>query len=441
MRQDVFLKSFITKSETAYLCIPFLWYALASTRAIGRWVPGYMADSQISFTEGSPIDRVVYAILILFGIIVLLNRRFNWKEAVRSNKWVFALIFYALLSISWSNFPEVAIKRWIKLFGSAVMVFIILSGPTPVISISSLLRMCFLIHIPLDVVFVKYIRALGVGWDGQGLEMWTGLTTHKNVLGQVCMTAGLYFVWDIFKKPSKGRMALNIVYLFMLVYLMNGPGYSRSATAMFCLFVGIIVFLWIQYAPRDPELLNRYFIKFACSVFFLIAFSQLGIFFFTENRSIGEVTIEMSGRDSTLTGRTDLWEDILKYASINPFTGVGYGSFWIGNLSHNLWDKHFWHPEQGHNGYIDVYVELGMIGLFLFGGLLISAFRKIKSNIVANFEYGCFQISMFIMIIIHNLAETSFLRGDVDLWFMFLLVSLNIQHPDLESPPADWYSA
>jgi O-antigen ligase len=224
----------------------------------------------------------------------------------------------------------------------------------------------------------------------------------------------------------------------MLVYLMNGTGYSRSATSMFSLFVGIIVFIWLQYAPRDPELLTRYFIKGICAVFFVLVVSQLGIWFFTENRSIGEVTIEMSGRDSTLTGRSDLWEDILQYASKNPFTGVGYGSFWIGNLSHNLWDKHFWQPTQGHNGYIDIYVELGMIGLFLLGSLLLSAFGKIKNNIVANFEYGCFQIAMFIMIIIHNFAETSFLRGEVDLWFMFLLVTLNIQHPGLESPPAHW---
>jgi len=320
------------------------------------------------------------------------------------------------------------------------MAFIILSGPTPVMAISSLLRMCFLIHIPLDFVFIKYIREFGVGWDDQGVEMWTGLTTHKNVLGQVCMTAGLYFLWDIFKKPPKGRMAINIIYLFMLVFLMNGPGYSRSATAMSCLFFGIIVFIWLQYAPRDPELLTKYFIKGACAVFFVIVFSKLGILLFTENRSIGEVTFEMSGRDSTLTGRTDLWEDILKYASKNPLTGVGYGSFWIGNLSHNLWEKHFWNPRQGHNGYIDVYVELGMIGLFLFAGLLFSAFRKIKNNIVANFEYGCFQITIFIMIIIHNLSETSFLRGEVDLWFMFLLVTINIHTSSLESPPADWYS-
>ena len=110
---------------------------------------------------------------------------------------------YTLTSILWSNFPEVLFKRWIKLFGSVVMSLIVLTEPAPVEAISTLLRRCFLVHIPIDIVLVKYFRNIGVGWDDLGMEMWTGLTTHKNVLGEVCMVAGLYFIWDSFKKLGK----------------------------------------------------------------------------------------------------------------------------------------------------------------------------------------------------------------------------------------------
>jgi len=422
---------------SVYLWIPFIWYAIAATRSITFWVPGSgnRTGIDLSYTEGSSVDRAIYSVLIAAGIWVLIRKRIPWSHIARCNMWVIAILVYSLISMLWSDFPEVLFKRWVKLFGSIVMSLIVLTEPAPVEAISTLLRRCLLIHIPLDIVLVKYFRNIGVGWDDMGIEMWTGLTKHKNVLGQVCMVGGLYFIWDSVKKLGKRRCLVNIFYLAMIGYLMNGPGGSRSITAILVLFIGLLIFFGLRFAPRDKDLLNRFLIKGAIALIFVMASIQFGFSAFTGDRSLVDVTLKASGKDTTLTGRTELWEDILVYASRNPVQGVGYGSFWIGDQANNLWERHYWKPKQGHNGYIDVYVELGMIGLVLMGGLLVSVFVNVRDAITRDFEFGRFQMALFVMVVIHNFAESSFLRGDNDVWFIFLLVAMNMGFPASEGVP------
>lgn len=424
-----------SKPVSVYLWIPFLWYAIAATRSVTFWLRGSPAGMDLSYTEGSPVDRAVYSVLIAAGIWILTRRRIQWSHAAGCNKWVLAIMVYTLTSVLWSDFPEVMFKRWIKLFGSVVMALVVLTEPAPVEAIFTMLRRCFLVHFPLDIVLVKYFRNIGVGWDDLGFEMWTGLTTHKNVLGEVCMVGGMYFIWDTMKNLGKRRCLVNIFYLAMIAYLMNGPGSSRSTTSILAMSIGLFLFFGLQFAPRDKESLNRFLVKRAIALVFATVTIQLGISAITRDRTLMTVTLEALGRDSTLTGRTELWEDILVYASRNPFQGVGYGSFWIGDKANNLWEKHYWKPQQGHNGYIDVYVELGLIGLFLMGGLLVSTFVNIRESIIKDFEFGRFQMALFVMVAIHNLAESSFLRGDNDIWFIFLLVALTMGFPVAESVP------
>ena len=112
-------------------------------------------------------------------------------------------------------------------------------------------------------------------------------------------------------------------------------------------------------------------------------------------------------------------------AADSPILGVGYGSFWIGN-THNLWDGHFWKPAQGHNGYIDVYLELGIVGLFLLGGVLVSSYKRIMRLFIDHFEMAVLRFVWLLVILIHNFTESTFLRGTVDMWFIFLLAVINI---------------
>jgi O-antigen ligase len=73
-----------------------------------------------------------------------------------------------------------------------------------------------------------------------------------------------------------------------------------------------------------------------------------------------------------------------------------------------------------------VYLELGIMGLFLLGGVVASSYKRIMKLFIDNFEMAAIRFVWLIVILIHNFTESSFLRGTVDMWFIFLLAVINI---------------
>ena len=408
------------------LWVPVIWYALEASRSVSRWLSllGYSIAGPDDL-EGSPVDRAVYSALMGLGLAILYSRKVNWKILRRNNAWLFALFLYMLISVVWSDYPGVSFKRWTRSFADVVMALIVLTECDSFEGLYTVLRRVLCIAMPLSIILIKYYRDIGTAWDYLGNEMWVGVTTHKNVLGQVAMIAGLYFLTEIMRKwRSKSWRSMSVwiylLFLFMTLWVLRGSPSSRSTTSAALFLIGALLLTAFNYLRSKAAYIRRYLVLgvFLVSVLFL-ALTALS------DQSLIDTALGASGRDSSLTGRTDLWTDLLRIASDNPILGVGYGSFWIGN-THGLWDIHIWGPTQGHNGYLDVYVELGIIGLLILGGLIVSAYRSILSEFTRNYDIAALRLTILTLIICHNFTESSFLRGTVDLWFIFLVVVIDI---------------
>jgi O-antigen ligase len=134
----------------------------------------------------------------------------------------------------------------------------------------------------------------------------------------------------------------------------------------------------------------------------------------------------------TLSDRTYLWQDLLDNAAKTPMLGVGFGAFWVGPLGYELypfpnWAKvtRTWRPREGHNGYIDVYVDLGVVGLVLVLLVILFAVLGSLDDLQDRFELGRLRVILLLSVLINNFAESSFLNGTHALWFMFLLAGVN----------------
>ena len=101
------------------------------------------------------------------------------------------------------------------------------------------------------------------------------------------------------------------------------------------------------------------------------------------------------GRDSTLTGRTDIWRQVLDLHT-NPLVGVGFESFWLGERLRKIGELYWWQANEAHNGYLETYLNLGLIGLFILVGWIVAAFRKSRLEFLGNFEFGRFRSSYFV---------------------------------------------
>lgn len=404
------------------MIIPLLWFMRASSKSLAVWLnidlPG---DENI---EGSVVDRTFYVVLMLSGTLILLIRRIEWYRLIKSNSVIFLLFTYMGISILWSGYPAISFRRWMHTAGDLVMILVIITEYNPDDSLAKMSRILSLLLLFISILLIKYVRYLGVQWDYSGqVEMWTGVATHKNTLGQLSLFAGLYCVWDFLRKKSGLFHKVIIAFIFsMVVYTLHGSNDSLSATSLVVYIVGSLILLLLFSF--------RFYSRKMITPIMVLLFLTGGFSFYSQisEQSGGLFTLVAGsvGRDQNLTGRTDLWNELIRIGSENQPAGVGYGSFWIGDISNNLWQKFTWRPEQGHNGYIDIYVELGVLGLALLLVLIFKAVKDIRNMLKYDFSYGVLRFTLLVVCLMHNLTESSFGRPSHLMWLLFLLSVSNI---------------
>ena len=203
--------------------------------------------------------------------------------------------------------------------------------------------------------------------------------------------------------------ALTLLLLWMTWWLLEA---ANSATSMIGLTGGTVVMLFIGLPFVSRRLVGTYLIVGVL----VVAGLQIAFDLYTE-------LLELVGRDATLTDRTELWSDALALQP-NAWLGAGFESFWLGPRLDHLWERWWWHPNQAHNGYIETYLNQGVLGSFLLLGALVSAFRTISASLRADFDFAQFRLAMLLAILAFNFTEASF-KAVHFIWTMFYVVAID----------------
>jgi exopolysaccharide production protein ExoQ len=389
-------------AASAGLWIPTLWMLIAGSRSVGRWM-GTDEAGGVDYEAGSLPDRLVLAGLTALAIAILLRRKVDWPRLLKDNVWLLVLFLYMGLSILWMDSPFVSLKRWIRSTGPVVMAFVIASELKPQAALESVLRRCAYVLVPLSFVLIKYYPALGRAygrWDG--VEMWTGTTTHKNSLGQLCAVSAFLLIWSLLRtERSRDRpvtwveTAADLSILLLTAYLLRGPG-TYSATSISITVIGLAVF----FVLRRRRAIGWVVVRNLKVLMVLVAV----LYWFVAEPATDAVT-SLLGRSRNLTGRaTDIWPVVLELASRHPIFGLGYGGAWGlgGSLSATVG------VEQAHNGYLDVYLQLGSVGIILLAAFLLSFCTAIRRVFNVEYDWSTFGAAFLLMVLLYNLSETAF---------------------------------
>jgi O-antigen ligase len=134
------------------------------------------------------------------------------------------------------------------------------------------------------------------------------------------------------------------------------------------------------------------------------------------------------GKDTTLTGRTDLWTVALVMIHRHPWLGYGFGGFWRGVVgdSGEFWTAVGWPAPHSHNGFIDLTLDLGLVGLAIFiAGLvtaLVAAVARLRSGRTTGGVAPFVLLSFFTL---YNLTESSVLRHNT-LYLVLYVVATSV---------------
>jgi hypothetical protein len=322
--------------------------------------------------------------------------------------------------VVWSYHPDVSLKRWIKALNDLVMGMIIVTDRQPIVAFKRLVSRVGFILLPASVLLIKYTN-LGRGFTPDGAPSNTGVTTNKNTLGVVLLVIGLGTLWHIVTLVrAKGRairrrhlIAQGVLFVFGIVLLKMAN--SATSTACFTLGGGLILATnhrAIRGRPARVQVLCLGLVLVGALTFLLAGHTDVA---------------SALGRSSTLSGRTEIWAALIPSAS-NPILGAGFEGFWISPDAQRFWStlSHlgWWHPEilvpEAHNGYIEIFLNLGWVGLGLLSIVLISGYRRAVAAFRINPSVGSLTLAYIIASAVYSITEAGFRSLD-PVWAFLLL--------------------
>jgi O-antigen ligase len=404
--------------------IPVIWVSIALSRMVSQWLQSgaYIQGSADSYLDGSPLDRNILMGFVILAFIVLFQRG-RRVAAILQGNWAIVLFFaYGAVSTIWSDYPDVSIKRWIKASGDVAMVLIVLTDENPLAALKKFLARIGFILVPVSVLLIKYYPDLGRGyaafWPWEPVSR--GVATGKNELGMLCLLMGLGSVWRVCRlwrsedKSARRPLMAHGVMVLMVLWLL---GIANSMTSLSCFAMGtiIIIFTSTPSLARKTKILHFLAVAMPC-----VAASALFL-------DVGSGMVQSLGRDPSLTGRTGVWELVLSLQP-NSLVGAGFESFWLGPRLEKIWNVYWWHPNEAHNGYLEVYLNLGAVGVALLMGLLLTGYRKTFKALRHDAEAGGIRLAYFIVAVAYNFTESA-VRMMHPVWIFFILATLAVPAP------------
>jgi O-antigen ligase len=304
------------------------------------------------------------------------------------------------------------------------MVIVIVTDAHPVVALRRLISRIGILLFPTSVLFIKYYGDLGRGYTSDGLPMNTGVTTNKNSLGLIVLVISLVVLWSVrsllIHKDAldrKRRLAAQGILLAFGVALlvMAQSSTCKACFALGSLFIVGLNFRWIRRRPTRVHVITVGMVLIAAIGFLLGGQAEVA----------GAL-----GRDSNLSGRTEIWEAVIP-AVPNVMIGAGFESFWVSPsiqiFQKTLLDLHWYPPlvavlNEAHNGYIEVYLNLGWIGVILISLILVSGYLRAYKAFQLDHELGSLFLAYVAVGAVYSITEAGF--RFMCLSWIFLLLAI-----------------
>jgi O-antigen ligase len=382
------------------------------------WVGGPFTEkiSDVNdITTSNMVNQIVIVTLFLAACISLIPIRCELVTLLKKEKFLLIFLLWCLLSIIWSDFKLVSIKRYFQVLTSVTICCAFLLHTISDKDILKYFKPLLFVYISLTVLAIIFMPSA----IDPNFNSWRGLTSHKNQLGQASLVSVLIWFYAFRHEMGKDKIVALVMSFSSFILLLG----SRSTTPIVTL--GILALLGIILAidARTKTLgVGRFF-----SVLTLLTIIGISILIIKTDPALITSLPALVGKNSTFSGRADIWSYIYDEAKRHFFFGCGYGSFWaVGNSEVlTLYNSLHIIIFQAHMGYLDLLNEVGIIGLFLFFLMVVSYF--IKSTNTQGNQLGLWFI---VVVLIINLQETTLFRPNSLTGLMFILFYLA---PQVES--------
>ncbi|MFQ6547500.1 O-antigen ligase family protein [Aestuariibius sp. 2305UL40-4] len=257
-----------------------------------------------------------------------------------------------------------------------------------------------------------------------GTYAFNGAFSSKNQMGYYASLAILFsssLFWAFRSPPRLLPLALATLVLGLVLLVM-----SDSATSLLSGFAAISAVLAMRLVlGLAPGL------RFAAVLFIVSAAMVAGLAAWWGGAF--DALFAAFGSDSTLTGRTYLWNRALEFGRESPLLGTGYNAFWVRGRpeAEALWETFYITARTGfhfHNLLIEAYVALGALGLVVTGALCLLLFTLPLVVALGPGNGGTLLVftALCMMFLTRSVAEVDFITPHTAGTFLVAFVLLSL---------------
>jgi exopolysaccharide production protein ExoQ len=374
------------------------------------------------------IDTPVrYGIWALASLLLCLRWRTALVYACR-DPFLWMLVTMLLLSSAWSENPEVTqlYEREIWQMTAFGLYFATRFEPKEQVK---LLAFTLGISALLSALVAIGLPSAGVHrLDHPGA--WKGIYDYKNTLGSMMIMGSLLFFLLPVEQPRDRLYKWGGFALAMLVMLA-----STSKTSLVLAFVLIILVTFY----RNFRWKGKITVIFVDMLVLVTACGAFGVF------SNWVVLVSGLGKDPSISGRTYIWNGALSWLMERPWLGFGRGAFWAPGSKYAVYVGEVvainFVPPHGHNGFLDVALDVGFVGLGLFVlTFLWTCWRALRYSYASNRSYDYWSIAFLAFLAMNNMTESYLLRLANVYWTLYVAVSLSLpvySKPQIEAEQLD----
>ena len=368
----------------------------------------------IDIVAGDITTQITKSAIYLIAFCILILR---WKHAVRlgaKNILIWVTIFWVFASSIWSGEPSLTLRASAGLLGTTIIA-LYLASFYDYERFAHIAAWSFLIVNILSLFVIAFFPAQGISWDPFG---WRGIYFTKNGLGINSLFGIILFSALL---TDKKTATLGIMGLILSFILLIG---SKSITSLIISAFALSIWSFmVTFLNRNKPV----FISLLVS--FLILF-VIGIWLYLTNNT--EIVLSILGKDLTLTGRTPIWEALLLYVRQSPWLGYGYGAVWLGRdfgIGSYISLPMNYYVVNAHNGYLDLLLEIGIIGVVLVSVVVIAILFKLLSTIDNSTRVKSSElwpVVLLIAIIVYNSTEAMLLVQNSVAWILIAYLGFGI---------------
>jgi exopolysaccharide production protein ExoQ len=380
-------------------------FAVASLLLFSQGFYSLILGSSIGGDEGDTDSAVLRFAFILIYLITFALLGFRWQRTIaflKTNLWLLFLIGLIIFSVSWSSLADVTIRKAIALIGTSAFALYLGSR----YSFEEQLKIyawSFGIGLFCSFLFALVIPTYGIMPSGN----WRGIYPHKNGLGEAMFMSFLTFYFLSISAKQYRTLCKICCLLSVLIILL-----AQSATSL----------ISVMFIFTTAQALKLVSLKSKKSIFaLLILLISIAVSLFLIMINFNTI-LNVYDRDITLTGRTPLWEDLWGFIQQKPWLGYGFGTFFSSGHRETdiIWKVHTWIPPHAHNGFVQMWLDLGVIGLAVFSVSYVGCIFNALFKYLLSKELKMLWVFLLLLYtIFFNLTEVSFLSQST-LWILSL---------------------